>query len=202
MALSRCLVTAASAVVATLGIACTQHEATPTPIPTAVSVAPEPTTTAIPIPTATATPSLTVVPTPTSTATPAPTLAPPTSIPTATPAPTLRPTATPGGVPRPFTLIVWVDSPDGGIVAQGSWTTTLPDGRRVHISATPPAVRTMPEPRQTVWAEGDEISMVALVNDAKGFEFAEWSGDCVGTSQSCKLIMDSSKEAAAHFNPS
>jgi hypothetical protein len=117
-----------------------------------------------------------------------------------TPPATPTPTATPGGVPRPFTLIVSADPPYGGIVAEASWISTLPDGRRVPISATPPAVRTMPEPRESVWAEGDEVRIVALVNEAEGFEFAGWSGDCAGKERVCVLVMESNKEAVAHFN--
>ena len=75
------------ALVATIGVACSRFDSSPTPVPTAIATAtpaPTPTSTAVPVvtptPTATVTPTRTSTPTPRATPTPTPT-------PTATPAP-------------------------------------------------------------------------------------------------------------------
>ena len=172
---------------------------TPAPVPTVVPTArptPSPTPTPAPIPTMTHTPTAKATPpceaTPTPSPEPAGTSTPPPVTPAATPVES-------SSVPRPFTLTVSANPYCGGIVARSSWTHIREDGQVIRISATPPAVRTMPEPFITNWADGEEVNLVALPNDAEGFSFAGWAGDCQGIERSCTLIIHSNKEVVGNF---
>ena len=40
---------------------------------------------------------------------------------------------------------------------------------------------------------------MALPNDAEGFSFAGWAGDCQGMEPSCTLIIHSNKEVVGNF---
>ena len=168
---------------------------TPAPAP-AVAPTPTPTPTPAPVPTVAQSPAATATPPCEATPTPSPEPAE-----TSTPPP-VTPTATGVGsssVPRPFTLTVSANPYCGGIVARSSWTHIREDGKIIRISATPPAIRTMPEPFITIWADGEEVNLVALPNDAEGFSFEGWAGDCQGMERRCTLVIRSNKEVVGNF---